>query len=247
MSIYPVSKSSPESARSQSIEIDGENVPEKHIEGARSAAERFFEQELPDTKRETRDWAIEVMLPAMVQAEKERTAVSESEVALFLEGVSERIGPMIDELGKVNFSRGHELDRHIFPSVQDFKPIASWLNSLKGKYELYKKQNSFISEFQKTFQPFFDMLLKTVRERALTSRKLQYEQILANPKDQEFEFNKAVTYHHIYDLENKPTQPLAELQSLLNLGRHPKIDRVPSMEEQEAFRFLLTISEFKKS
>ncbi|NRA90057.1 MAG: hypothetical protein HRU43_02880 [Simkaniaceae bacterium] len=247
MSISPIFKSSPESPKSHSIEID-EAIPKEYIERASAAAERFFENELPGTAKKTRDWVREIIVPAMVEAEKGKCAVSENEVTLFLESVSKRMDSMLDKLEEINFSRGHELlCRYTYPTVAEFEPITSWLLDLTEKYSLYEGQEGFTSKFQKAFQPFFDELTNTIHKQALASRNLQYQQILANPQDKEFEFNKAVTEAHICALETDPNQTLLELRDLLNLRKHPKIGRVPTMEEQEAFQFLFAIAKLKKS
>ena len=244
MSISSILKSSSDRPKPH---ID-EPTPKEYIERARAAAERFFEQELPGTGEKTKNLVFEVIVPAMVQAEKRKCAVSENDVTLFLESVSKRMDSMLDKIEGINFSRGHELlCRYTYPTVAEFEPITSWLLDLTEKYSLYEGQEGFASKFQKAFQPFFDELTNTIHKQALLSRNLQYEQILANPQDEEFEFNKAVTEAHICALETDPKQTLLELRDLLNLRQHPKIGRVPTMEEQEAFQFLLAFAKLKKS
>lgn len=94
------------------------------------------------------------MLSAIKEHEKIVAAVSEEEVTLFLESVSGCIDLRIAELDKINFSRGYELDRCIYPSVEEFKPIAFWLDSLDKKYKIYKKKRDLLLNFRKYFSLF---------------------------------------------------------------------------------------------
>ncbi|MBF5058606.1 hypothetical protein [Candidatus Neptunochlamydia vexilliferae] len=241
MSIYPTSKSS----SYQSNKKDAQYPSDENTKNIIQATERFFKQELPDIKKDTKDWVMEKLLPAMTQAEKAKKAVSDKEVNLFLQSLSKEIPCMIKELETISFSRGHELDNYTYPSVEKFQPIASWLKALGKKYDLYKGQKGFISKLQKVFQPFIDTLTTLIREQALASRKLQYKEILSKPTLENFIFNEAVTKAHINALNGEPQQVFLELRDLLNLQRNPEINRVPSMQEQKAFQFLLAIAEFK--
>lgn len=243
MSIYPTQSHHSDSSKHIITEKEEEIIPQAVVENARGMAERFFEREQPYVQRSVKDWAIEILLPGMIQIEEAKAAVSQEEVELFPKTTLDEVVFMIAELEKINFSREHHLDTYSYPSLEAFQPIAAWLSSSKEKYTLYKRQDGFASEFKQSFRPFLEALRNRIKKAALNSRHFQYEQILLRPEDPDFEIKKATTLHHIYALENNHKQPLLELRDLLNLGRNPKINRHPSMQEQEAFRFLLTMDE----
>jgi|GEM_PF-2908279 hypothetical protein len=241
MSIHPIPKSLPEN--SKNVELNENNVPPQIIEKADTAAkDHFFQDGLSEViSEDTKKWVIEKMTPAIIEVSKLRSEISTDQMDAFLKKVSEKINPMINKILRINFSRGYELDKRTYPTLEEFKDIASWLKSIQKTYSLFKKQENFALEFKAIFYPFLDTLLMTIREQALASRNLQYTKILENPGAEDFEEKEAATRLHIKALKEKKQQPLHELRDVLNLSQFDWLERKPSTAEQKAFIFLSDI------
>lgn len=228
----------------------GKEVPAEVLQRAQEAFEDFFESELPSTKASTRDWVVTHLAPAVAMVKVKKAAVSTEEVADFLVLFKKEVPVLIETIRKMNFSRGYELSTKTYPSVESFRPVSAWLDNLQEKYSLYQDNEGFKGTFLKTFEPFLNELMRTIRTQALISRGISLK-VLASKKEGlkkgDFEFEHFVTIAHIDALKTKSMQPLLELRDLLNLSRIPGSSREPSMQEQRAFEFLVTIFEEVKS
>lgn len=115
-----------------------------------------------------------------------------------------------------------------------------------------QKECNFKERFHEVFTPFIIALTDHIQETALTSRQnlLAHLQSQATPipieesfYPSDLEVEIAITKAHISNIKtNKVKASLLELRDLLNLPQKNSSPRIPSMQEQEAFRFLYKVS-----
>lgn len=242
MSCHSVSESI---SKRRTLEVDEEKtdseIPPEVLLRAQRDVQEFFESELPDVSRESMRWVMERMAPGMARSAMKVEAVDEREVEEFLRRLEEELADRIEAVNRMNFSRGHELDKKTYPSVEEMASLVSWIKSLEKGCSLYKKAPEFKERFTALFSSFVAALLLRVKNQALLSRNAQLECLLlrqAEMDKNDFLGEKSLIECHIEALQTKHGQPLLEFRDLLNLSQLPWLSRKPSMTEQEAFRFL---------
>ncbi|WP_420421664.1 hypothetical protein [Simkania sp.] len=222
---------------------ESEEIPSEVLLLAQQEIKDFYQAELPDSSADSMKWVMERLAPAMAQKKIKVQQVDIREVENFLQDFSVEVEEQILFLNTldISFSRGHELDKRTYPSTEKMEPIISWVKAIGKRYDLYKKVPNFKQDFETFFNPFVATLLCLVKNQALQSRNAQLEALLLNQdkmSEEEFVGQKSLIEAHIHYLETKPAQPFLEFRDLLNLSQLPWLERKPTMDEQEAYRFL---------